>query len=561
MTKPRAIVLAAGFGTRLRPLTDWIPKPLMPLGHIPLLGHILESMTAAGISNVAVNAHHLAGTIANYVEKPKYSDVVSLFVESEILGTGGPLVNAKSFLSAGDCFLLHNGDILTNLNVRDLIDYHLEGPQKVTMVLLDGPENGLDVEFDDQGKATVNDILGKLGRGHESDRTLTYSGIAVFSKDIFDHLPDQPEFCSVITAILALMRVEPRAVAGYVPKNFVWNDLGTVEKFIEANRAIVDEDSFLRQSASSNAFEFKRLAEHGSNREFYRVGANGETRVLMRSSADDPDFDRFNELGTFFETLALPTPRLDGWNEDNHTVLMEDLGSVTLHDFVHDEPCPGELKRTYGRVIEALVGYQSKASVALPQSDLVIRDFDYDYLRWETDYFRERFLKGHLNVGSDALDELDGELYELAHAALDMPKVFLHRDFQSQNVMLQGDVVRFVDFQGGRWGPYTYDLASLVLDPYVALSEDLRNDLIHTYHRQIVESGAIHVNSDTFKRHFRIAALQRIMQALGAYGFLSHVKGKRSYLKYVAPAVAHLNALLDQGNELPRLRALLKKLR
>jgi NDP-sugar pyrophosphorylase family protein len=59
MTEVRAIVLAAGFGTRLRPLTEWIPKPLIPLGKVPLLGHILDSIRAAGISDVAVNAHHL----------------------------------------------------------------------------------------------------------------------------------------------------------------------------------------------------------------------------------------------------------------------------------------------------------------------------------------------------------------------------------------------------------------------------------------------------------------------------------------------------------------------
>ena len=479
-------------------------------------------------------------------------------MEDEILGTGGPLVNAREFLSKGDCFLLHNGDILTNLDVGELVQTHVNGPQKVTMVLLDGPENKLDVSVDENGNAVINDILGKLGRGQPSDRKFTYAGIAVFSNDIFDYLPEQPEFCSIITAILKLMENDPTSVAGFIPDEFTWNDLGTVETFLTANQRHL-ENSFLRESSQREGFEVKRLAEQGSNRAFYRISANGQTRVLMRSSADDADFDRFNEFGHLFGALDLPTPRLYGWNADNHTVLMEDLGDTTLNRFVNSNASAIRLKLTYGSVVETLIDYQLRASQALKKSGLSVREFDYDYLRWETHYFKTQFLEGHLGFEPDATERLDDELHQLAEEALGLPRLFLHRDFQSQNIMLMGDTVRLVDFQGGRWGPYTYDLVSLVYDPYVQLNDELVKGLLALYRNRLVATGEVPVHPGEFADHVRIAALQRLMQALGAYGFLSHVKGKTQYLQYIAPALDRLLANLKGRNDFPNLRRMVNR--
>jgi len=233
---------------------------------------------------------------------------------------------------------------------------------------------------------------------------------------------------------------------------------------------------------------------------------------------------------------------------------------VTLHDFVN-AAADAEMVSVYEKVVDALIDYQLRVSEALPTCGFAVRAFDRSYLRWETSYFCERFLRELVGVSEDSVDVLTAEFNALADAAIAMPQLFLHRDFQSQNVMLQDGVVRFVDFQGGRTGPYVYDLASLTLDPYVFVTEDLRVNLLRRYYRAMTAAGVVSVDFEVFVGQFQVAAAQRLMQVLGAYSFLSKVKGKTDYLRYVSPALSSLRQLLEDMDELPRLRTLLKSIR
>ena len=389
------IILAAGYGTRLRPITEWIPKPLMPIGGEPLLGIIARDLVSAGVSGVAVNTHHLADAINAYVADELEDLPISLYHEPEILGTGGPLVNAKDLLTGGDCFVLYNGDILSDLDLNALIRCHMDSGKDVTMALIDGPENKLDVDVHPSGEATVVDILDKLGRGKPGDQRMTYAGISVYSPRIFDFLPAEPEFSSIITAILKLMEDYPEAVGGYIQEGLYWNDLGTVEKFLATNKEVSDgtvELASVPRASETNGV--KRLAEQGSAREFYRLTVRNEARVLMRSSSDDQDFDRFIEFGNLFSEIDLPTPELYGFNPDNHCVLMEYLGDTTLNAWLKTSSDPEGAETMYQKVIDELVEYQVTATETLKQKpEIAVREFDYEYLRWETRYFQENYLQ------------------------------------------------------------------------------------------------------------------------------------------------------------------------
>ncbi|MCX6985177.1 MAG: sugar phosphate nucleotidyltransferase [Lentisphaerae bacterium] len=175
--KVNAIILAAGIGTRLRPVTDFIPKPLMPVGGVPLLESIIVKMKQAGIAKIAVNTHHLADRIESFIRNSPYSGFVELFQEKEILGTGGPLVNARALLSESEYFVLYNGDILSDLDMGKVVESHVASGKLATLVTIHGPENRVLVSPDSKNSGTIIDILGKLEKSCPSGSIMTYAGI------------------------------------------------------------------------------------------------------------------------------------------------------------------------------------------------------------------------------------------------------------------------------------------------------------------------------------------------------------------------------------------------
>ena len=193
------------------------------------------------------------------------------------------------------------------------------------------------------------------------------------------------------------------------------------------------------------------------------------------------------------------------------------------------------------------------------------RIFDYEHLRWETSYFIERFVKGIRNISVKNISALDNEFHRLALKVDSIPKTIVHRDFQSQNIMItKWRIPRVVDYQGARIGPPAYDVVSLLRDPYYRLEDDLRERLLEYYdekmgksftdkkcnatnpalppfhsplgkggHRGVKEGKGGFFNKIQFEKTLLPCRLQRHMQALGAYGFLSKIKGKKYFLKYV----------------------------
>jgi aminoglycoside/choline kinase family phosphotransferase len=185
------------------------------------------------------------------------------------------------------------------------------------------------------------------------------------------------------------------------------------------------------------------------------------------------------------------------------------------------------------------------------------RVFDADLYLWEQGYFFENCLGNYFQTSADELAELSAlpALRGAAHALADRPRVLVHRDFQSQNVMINEGEAWLIDFQGMRFGLAQYDLASLLYDPYVALTSDERSQLLAFYKTRIEQNGTS-VDSD-FDEVFRWCALQRLMQALGAYGFLGIKKNRPDFLAHTPVA---LRSLLEVASALDGLAPLVKKL-
>jgi aminoglycoside/choline kinase family phosphotransferase len=185
------------------------------------------------------------------------------------------------------------------------------------------------------------------------------------------------------------------------------------------------------------------------------------------------------------------------------------------------------------------------------------RVFDADLYLWEQGYFFENCLGNYFQTSESELAELAAlpALRGAAEALSARPRVLVHRDFQSQNVMINEGTAWLIDFQGMRYGLAQYDLASLLYDPYVALTSDERCELLAFYKKRLEQNGTP-VDSD-FDEVFRWCALQRLMQALGAYGFLGLKKNRPDFLAHTPVA---LRSLLEVASALDGLAPLVKKL-
>lgn len=233
----RAFVLGAGLGTRLRPLTSLLPKPLVPVFNKPLVSHTFDLLIAAGIRECMINTHHLPdawrarfggdGTESEYRG-------MRLFFRHEpvLLETGGGLQNIQDF--AGDePLLVFNGDILASLPLEHLFSLHFENSHPVTLALRSsgGP---LQISLE-TGTGLVRDIRGALRPDSPHPRFL-FTGIYLLSPDFFSFLPG-PGIYSVIQPFLEMLSGGER-IGGVVIDEGLWMDLGDRDAYLDAHRVL-----------------------------------------------------------------------------------------------------------------------------------------------------------------------------------------------------------------------------------------------------------------------------------------------------------------------------------
>jgi mannose-1-phosphate guanylyltransferase len=223
----QAFILGAGLGTRLRPLTDRLPKPLVPLYHRPLVDWAMDACVRAGIRRFAINTHHLPDAWNGFAGGVRYPGLdLSLFYEPILLDTGGGLRNVASWV--GDRpLLVHNGDIFTTLPLEKLIEAHLDGGLPVTLALRsEGAERR--VGLDPAGNR-VTDLRHSLGVDPGSH---VFSGVYCIDPGFLELLPSAGVF-SVIPAFLELAR-QGRLGAVVIDEG-EWLDMGDRESYLTAN--------------------------------------------------------------------------------------------------------------------------------------------------------------------------------------------------------------------------------------------------------------------------------------------------------------------------------------
>lgn len=213
----QAMILAAGFGTRLKPYTDFKPKPLFPILNKPLLLLTIERLRKSGFNKIIVNCHHLREQIAEAI-----SAIPEVIIQQEekILGTGGGLRKALPQLS-DEPLLIVNGDIYHTVSYEELYSFHCKNKTQVTMALHDLPRfNKVNV--------VNNNVVGFNGKEGE---TLAFTGIHVINPNILQSLI--PDSFSCIIDLYKTLLIDNNRIGVYRTDNAFWSDMGTPEDYLE----------------------------------------------------------------------------------------------------------------------------------------------------------------------------------------------------------------------------------------------------------------------------------------------------------------------------------------
>ena len=285
-------------------------------------------------------------------------------------------------------------------------------------------------------------------------------------------------------------------------------------------------------------------AADGSDRLFFRLTNRAGESAIGVFGPDPAENLSYEQIGRLIWNNGRIGPKFLAVDHDQGLFLIEDLGSCHLQDMV-GQWSADEVEDSYKKVLVQLAAMHQTGFRSL---DAAWRDrtepYDMDLiLERETGYFIRAFVRGYLGFAPDQ-EILETEFRALAETALaGAETVLMHRDFQSRNIMIADGRPRFIDFQGARPGPPGYDLASLLFDPYVDLDDAIILNLLAYYIG--IRRGSSGFDPDLFEKSFYHLGACRLLQALGAYGFLTKEKKKMNFEQYIDPALFRLGNLLE----------------
>ena len=520
----KAVVLAAGHGTRLRPFTCATPKPLMPVWGETMLSRVVKLLRERGVDDIVVNSHHLHEQIRVWTDDYRKAaqaagDKVRIKVsyEPEILGNGGVLNPLREWIG-DDLFYLVSSDIVME-NVPDLSSYvpSLKSSSSVLGVALVTESGPRTIEVEPESKFVT--CWKSPDAGVEG--TFTYCGFAILKPEILKYVkPDG--FSSIVTAYEKAMMEGGKFIKAAESKDLLWEDAGTIQRYVDLNRDGEDNGfADIPQLKAVGATNPKFLGARGSERVFF--GCDQGIAVMYDDGNRDEN-GKYPGHARWLKAKGIPVPEILADDPTKKVMLMTNAGTerkMSLDDYV--------------KVVETLVRFIALGAEPDLPNDL-LPPFDDETWEWERNLFAKYCLGANFQM--EMPDAVRKELEGVAERLEREPKALVHRDFQSTNVLWKGDALAFIDFQGMRLGPAAYDLASLVYDPYVTFTDEQRRALVALYAKV---SGRPEI-----EEVLPLAAVQRLSQCLGAYGRLASV-GQPQFGKHVVPALQNLLDAADKA--------------
>jgi aminoglycoside/choline kinase family phosphotransferase len=313
---------------------------------------------------------------------------------------------------------------------------------------------------------------------------------------------------------------------------------------------------FARESlglSPSDSAEIIPFSGRGSDRSYFRFKWPNHSAILVQYESSRTENSYFADIAAFLYGNGIPVPRIIRHDASAGRILLEDLGDTDLWLLRNT---PWEQRRNlYQRTLFAAHTLHSIPESRFPSDRIKLMEpFGPELYRWERNYFKDNFVTAlcGIKLEPDREQVLETELCGLAQTLVAGKRCLVHRDLQSQNVMICRDEPFLIDFQGMRFGSRFYDLGSLLCDPYVSFADAERMELLSFYY------GLSNTELDwgDFAGAFWEASAQRLMQALGAYGFLALKKGLQSYLAHVPAGLRNLRMAAGNARTLPLLQKL-----
>lgn len=551
----KALILAAGFGTRLRPYTEHIPKPLFEINNRPILDITISQLIKAGCSSIIINTHHLHRQLESFIKKQNYSIPVETRHELEILDTGGAIRNVSDFLGAEPFFVV-NSDIVTSIDYKAVYKYHLSHNYPATLVLHDC------LEFNKVSVDQKNMIKGFHLENCQLEK-LAFTGIQVINPEVLSKIPEK-KFTSSIALYKKLIQ-DNSGVSAYIAKNSYWADIGSPEKYSAA--CIEKAIPRVFKTGKQIKTEITKLKGDGSDRKWYRL-VNSEESVILGDHGIScnrqitSEVESFISIGNHLYNKNVPVPKIIYSSVFPGHVFLQDLGDIDLEQIINKDKSEDNILFHYRKVLKSLVEFSVHGGSEFNSSwTYQTEQYDKDLIiNNECNYFITAFLNKFTKNNYNP-DELLTEFTFIADKALEFQiEGLMHRDCQSKNIMVLNNNHYFIDFQGGRLGPVQYDLASLLLDPYVELSTELQAALYNYFIDEL--SKEIEFNKENFYESYKYLKITRNLQMLGAFGFLSRVKGKTYFEDYIPAAVKTLKRNIKDTatNHLPQLKQIIDDL-
>jgi aminoglycoside/choline kinase family phosphotransferase len=329
----------------------------------------------------------------------------------------------------------------------------------------------------------------------------------------------------------------------------------------------------------SNSFLLERLAGDASNRSYYRIRSSDRNRsvIWMKLNSTDRGIQSeeivaasqkqaelpFINIQRHLKQCGIPVPEILFYDADSGSLLLQDLGEVLLAHRVY-KASESTQRKLYRQAIDTLIQIQIKASQSPKARECYAFSlaFDEKLFLWEFHHFLEYLLEKGRNVTVTNEDRsiLEEGFLKISKRLGNEPRCFVHRDYHSRNLLLEDGKLWVIDFQDALLGPYAYDLASLLRDSYVGISQELVQELVTYYLKNWVQEGGPPSEISHFSETFHLAVFQRNLKAAGRFYYIDIVKKNPDYLRSVPQALANARESLNVTEGFGSFRKVLAKL-
>lgn len=321
--------------------------------------------------------------------------------------------------------------------------------------------------------------------------------------------------------------------------------------------------------------QIDKLSGDASYREYYRIYLQDQpSLILMKmppgASSVSEEITKtkkqFNELPfmnvqKYLASLYLPVPQIIAYDPNNGLLLLQDLGDQTL-ELKLNEANEEFILFFYRQALDLLITLQNQTGQNPTQECISsFRHFDADLLMWECNHFLEYGIEDRLKIKIEKGDRhlFEAQFRKIVDQIKTMPQGFVHRDFQSRNLMLHSYHLWMLDFQDALQGPVLYDLVALLRDSYIGLNSNQLEKLLDYFIEHLPSLHPYAGKKKELKKYFNLITIQRKLKDTGRFQYIHTVKGNSKFLKHVPLSLSYVREALSQEKGFKELAGLLKK--